>query len=101
MLMGYRDFPDRPHNGGSKMLKRSVYHEDRLVRRFRPVEWGKPSFHGKRVSKDCPLNKAEVRAYVTGGALAAIKLIATGRNIGLREAKDLLDKARGTVRRPV
>ena len=52
------------------------------------------SYHGKRVPKDCPLTRDEVRTYVEEGPIQAIKLIRK-RGFSLREAKDLLDKVRG------
>lgn len=77
------------------------YYEDRLVRRFRNPQgrWLAPVFHGKRVGKDCPLTREEVRMYVEHGAIWAVKLIKESRQISLREAKDLLDKARGQQQR--
>ena len=74
-----------------------LYWNDWLVRRFMRTRKGgirEYSFHGKRVPKDCPLSREEIRTYVKDGPVEAIKLIRK-RGISIREAKDLLDSVRG------
>lgn len=75
-----------------------VYHEDNLVIRFKRAD-GSVGFKGKRVGKDCPLSASERREYVEKGAIMAVKFIREFRSLSIREAKDLLDKARGTPRK--
>ena len=81
------------------MIKWKIFVDDKLVRRWygyttageiRVVS----RYHGKRVSKDCPLTHEEVREYVEKGAVKAVKFINDRRGIGLRESLRLLDKAR-------
>lgn len=62
--------------------------QDRLVITTRAFR------RGKRVPSNCPLTREEIREYVTKGTVAAVKLIRTNRNYGLREALDLLNSAR-------
>jgi len=58
---------------------------------------GTTTRQGKRVGKDCPLTPNEVRAYVKGSAVAAVKFIATKRDIRLPAALELLQQARGEI----
>lgn len=69
------------------------YTNDRLVIRWREPATGIALWQGKRVSGKCPIDIVERRAYVSGGPIRAIKIIMHRRNIGLRQAKDLLDQA--------
>lgn len=77
---------------GSPLMKRVI--EDRLVRRF---YWddGTQTYHGKRVGKDCPLTREEVRAYVERGVLAAVVEIKDRRGCSLVEAARLLRQVAG------
>lgn len=74
----------------------TIYWNDWLVRRFMRGSGSKReySYHRKRVPKDCPLTRDEVRVYVEKGSIQAVKLIMK-RGLGLRDAKDLLDQVRG------
>lgn len=76
------------------------YYEDHLVRRFayKGQMRGLITSHGKRVGKDCPLTRQEIRTYVEQGAVKTVALIRSSRQITLREALDLLNQARGTTR---
>jgi hypothetical protein len=67
-----------------------IGHYDRLV----TVIYSPASRKGKRVGAKCPLNRDEIRAYVTIGAVAAVKLIRENRGCELREALALLNEAR-------
>ena len=50
---------------------------------------------GKRVPKSCSLTYEERRAYVEQGTVATVKLIKKNNPMGLKEAMDLLNAARG------
>lgn len=71
------------------------YHDDKLVKRWRNLQTRQTLSQGKRVSQDCPLNKDEIRAYVTKGAVTAVVKIRNERKFDLHNAKALLDTARG------
>ena len=79
------------------------YYEDWLVERYYASgERKKLAFKGKRVSKDCPLTREEIRAYVKQGPVECVVMIRDRLHCSLREAKDLLDTTRGrnTIWRP-
>jgi hypothetical protein len=69
------------------------YTNDRLVIRWREPGTGIVLWQGKRVSGKCPIDAEERRVYVSGGPIRAIKIIMLRRNLGLRDAKSLLDQA--------
>lgn len=75
-----------------------LYYDDNLVRRFRHTVTGEFRFHGKRAPAGCQLTTVERRAYVEGGATAAVKAIRNGRSLCLDECKLLLDRTRGVNR---
>lgn len=65
-------------------------YEDRLVQSWRERETGRKGKRGKRVSRDCPLAREEIRAYVKGdGAVSCIKAIRDHRGMSLQEAWDV------------
>ena len=75
------------------------YVNDALVIRWRDPATGEDFTQGKRQPRNCLLERTEVRAYVNGGTPRAVRIIMITRRIGLREAKDLLDRAkRGDTR---
>ena len=73
----------------SKKQRNAPYYTDRLVMR-----WKNPTHsQGKRMGKDCPLTREEIRTYVEHGTWSAVKLIA--QRIGdPTEALNLLNSVR-------
>lgn len=79
-----------------KYIEYSPHNEvlnDKLVIRRRDKN-GVVISQGKRVGKDCPLSRDEIRAYVELGTVKAIARIRENRDCSLREAITLLNKAR-------
>lgn len=71
-----------------------VYHEDRLVIRWQDTRTKRVYHQGKRVGKDCPLTRNEIRMYVIYGSIQAVSAIRHARKCTLSEALKLLDSAR-------
>jgi len=73
-----------------------IYHEDRLVIRWRDPKGGRIFSQGKRVAADCPLDPQTIKCYVKGGTIAAVKYLRL-QGMSIRNAKDLIDSARGAA----
>lgn len=87
--------PPSNHLRGITMDTQSVpYQDDKLVTRWRMPN-GDMRSKGKRVSRDCPLTREEIRVYVEQGSVAATKAVMVGRKVSLSEAWELIKKARG------
>jgi hypothetical protein len=69
-------------------------YEDNLVKRWQD-ESGEILSQGKRVSKEFPLAKCIIRAYVKKGSVAAVKMIREGYQLSIVESLAILNKARG------
>jgi hypothetical protein len=69
------------------------YHEDRLVVRWRLPD-GKFVSQGKRVARNCPLTAEERKAYVKYGIAKAVGMVRNRLGFSLRDAWDLVCKAR-------
>jgi hypothetical protein len=78
-----------------------LYHEDRLVRRYRHLETGKLKFIKKRrpggKNKICLLTEAEINIYVEKGSIECIKVMMSHRCLLLSEARSQLNLVRGEI----
>ncbi len=70
--------------------------KDRLLQVWYDPKTGRRFAQGKRVSRDCPLTREEIRAYVESGGniVRAVQFIKDTRRISLAAAKELIDSAR-------
>ena len=73
-----------------------VYQNNRLVKRWHSVVHGKTYSQGKRMPLAFDLlTDDERRSYVKHGLVQVVKMIMARKSCGLREALDVLRKAKG------
>jgi len=77
-----------------RIENREIITDDRLKLVVRDRTTGKLYTQGKRVRKDCPLRRSEIRTYVEDGVVAAMRIIQLNRGGNLRACRYLLDMAR-------